>query len=93
MTKLHDYITKQEQELENMEVEQAPSGEWYEHNHDYYAQGRIVDTLKEVKEILGSCEYCKHQLSAAKGTNYRGCKFCNRAHIKEWFCADFEKMD
>lgn len=92
MTKLHDYITRQEQELENMEIEPAPSGEWYEYNYEYYAQDRIVDTLMEVEELVGSCEYCKYQLSTEEGTNYRDCILCNVIHKKEWYCADFEKM-
>lgn len=90
MTRLHDFITEQEQEFEHMVVEPAPSGEWYKYNYEYHAQSCVMDTLYEVAAIVGSCRDCKHQLNTKRGDGYRDCRLGNGVHKKEWYCADFE---
>ncbi len=91
--KLQKILDTQESYFENIETEQAPSGEWAEYNIHYITEEARTEGMETIVRNVGTCSECKFS-QEPKSQKYKGklaCKINHGHRAPEWFCADYER--
>ena len=92
MNAIEKMLKIEQEELDDMEIEPAPSGEWEEYNYRFMIQDAVVAALGDAVTALGRCEWCFHS-KQTKSDALLECELGYGVHKPEWYCADYEERE
>ena len=85
-------LDNQNEYFNNIETEQAPSGEWAEYNINYLVEEAKLEGIEEIIQAVGSCKECFYA-DKTKNKDKIECKLNCVTKDEDWYCADFIRIN